>query len=97
MDSSLHISSIYISPNQTQVYLIQEIRFPLIPTLQNCRQNIFVTSDSSNSSSAILCLLLTIRRHTFSSALLCESKNREHENYFWDVIVLRGKSQSDAR
>ena len=29
--------------------------------------------------------------------LLCKSKYREHYNYFWNVIVLRGKSQSEAR
>ena len=29
--------------------------------------------------------------------LLCECKNRNHNNYFWNVIMLRGKSQSDAR
>ena len=29
--------------------------------------------------------------------LLRESKNREHYNYFWNVIVLQGESQSDAR
>ena len=31
--------------------------------------------------------------------LLCESKNRDHKNYmyFWNIIVLWGKSQTDAR
>ena len=38
-----------------------------------------------------------LNRVNVTTPLLCESKNREHKNYFWNIIALRGKSQSDAR
>ena len=47
--------------------------------------------------SEITIIFLTGVWQNTSSCLLCESKNREHQKYFWNVIAFEIMRKSHAR